>query len=64
MERFLIGNSLLESIGKCVDAIIGKQNYHELALSSGPNCGCGAGGTCASSCVSGCAERGGYGPHK
>ena len=27
------------------------------------NCGCGPGGTCASSCVSGCAERGGCGPH-
>ncbi len=22
------------------------------------NCGCGAGGSCASSCVSGCSERG------
>jgi len=29
-----------------------------VCLAMEPNCGCGAGGNCASSCVSGCAERG------
>ena len=31
---------------------------HKSGLVVELNCGCGAGGSCASSCVSGCAERG------
>ena len=33
-------------------------NARKSGLVAELNCGCGAGGTCASSCVSGCAERG------
>lgn len=33
-------------------------NAHNSGLVVELQCGCGAGGSCASSCVSGCAERG------
>lgn len=63
MEQFLIKKMALDSIGQCVDAVIEPQIYTKFVVNSSPRCGCGAGGTCASSCVSGCAERGGCGPY-
>lgn len=36
----------------------GVANAHNCGLVVELQCGCGAGGSCASSCVSGCSERG------
>lgn len=64
MNQFIIDCSAIALIEQRVSRVMVTPNYadHEM-MGKRPNCGCGAGGTCASSCVSGCAERGGCGPH-
>lgn len=67
MSRFVVDSRTMDSINhRVIDAVgqtSGKYNMSASLCAAVRNCGCGAGGTCASSCVSGCAERGGCGPH-
>ncbi len=69
MSQFIIARSAITSIGQRVSKVMPAPDYTTpQMLEKGPckiyrNCGCGAGGTCANSCVSGCAERGGCGPY-
>lgn len=62
MSTFLLSNEAIKKIEKSVFILTADCQLKEPVLSALPSCGCGAGGTCASSCVSGCAERGGCGP--
>lgn len=61
MSRFTVSTEALSEMDSQVIKAVGKEavltyasaeHTHELL------CGCGAGGNCSSSCVSGCAERG------
>lgn len=69
MEQFIIGDLALDAIEERVKSnteIIDYADYRRMLKNkteATKRCGCGAGGTCASSCVSGCAERGGCGPN-
>lgn len=69
MSQFIIDCSAIAFIEQQVSRVMVAPNYAEYELmGKGPcqtygDCGCGVGGTCANSCVSGCAERGGCGPH-
>ena len=59
MDQFTISSDTMRSIEAKVQAAAPNYNNSQILMAT-PKCGCGAGGTCASSCVSGCAERGGY----
>ena len=59
MSQFIVSKETIASVEEKVQAYAPNFNS-ESRMMAGPRCGCGAGGTCASSCVSGCAERGGY----
>ncbi len=69
MNQFVMQKSLISMIGEKVAAITPMLNYASSQMAEASlcqvygDCGCGPGGSCASSCVSGCAERGGCGPH-
>lgn len=69
VNQFIIDYSVLELIEQRVNRVMALPNYADTKMvGKGPcqvygDCGCGVGGTCANSCVSGCAERGGCGPH-
>ena len=69
MSQFIIDCSALAMIEQRVSRVMATPDYAaRQSMGKGPcqvykNCGCGVGGTCANSCVSGCAERGGCGPH-
>lgn len=69
MSQFIIDCSAIALIGERVSRVMAAPNYADSQImGKGPcqvygDCGCGVGGTCANSCVSGCAERGGCGPH-
>ena len=69
MSQFIIDCSALALIEQRVSRVMVAPNYADREMiGKSPcqvygDCGCGVGGTCANSCVSGCAERGGCGPH-
>lgn len=65
MSQFVIDQTTIASIGSRVDMVRTAPDYtsHRMSCKVYSRCGCGAGGTCSNSCVSGCAERGGCGPH-
>ncbi len=68
MSQFILDCSAIALIEQRVSRVVAARDYSSQRVSAeGPcqayNCGCGVGGTCANSCVSGCAERGGCGPH-
>lgn len=69
LSKFIIDCSALLLLEQRVSSVVSTPNYKENEMfKSAPdkvflNCGCGAGGTCSNSCVSGCAERGGCGPY-
>ena len=69
MSTFLLNRSVIMDIGERVDRVMAAFDYSSSQRAAkGPcqvygDCGCGPGGTCSNSCVSGCAERGGCGPH-
>lgn len=69
MSQFIIDSSAIALIGQRVSKVMTVLDYATLQMSEKGSfqvytkCGCGAGGTCANSCVSGCAERGGCGPY-
>jgi len=61
MSKFSISKNSLNAMEKKVISALGNEKVSEYAsvkVEHGLLCGCGAGGNCASSCVSGCAERG------
>lgn len=63
MNSFVMDTKQIKGINKKVTAEVGDKRYSYKFVMLSPktvyaDCGCGAGGTCASSCVSGCAERG------
>lgn len=69
MSQFIIDCSTLAAIEQRVSSVMAAPDYaaHQLTGKGRcqvyGDCGCGVGGTCANSCVSGCAERGGCGPY-
>lgn len=68
MKSFVVDCSVIALIGQRVNKVQEKAEKVNIQTMKGPcavygDCGCGVGGTCANSCVSGCAERGGCGPH-
>lgn len=70
MSTFVIGGEEIGNIDARVTEYVGDARHsyeinERAAMSAFSACGCGPGGSCASSCVSGCAERGSccsYGP--
>ncbi len=69
MSQFVIDCSTIAMLGQKVGQVLSAINYNDSeALEKHRcqiygECGCGVGGDCSNSCVSGCAERGGCGPH-
>lgn len=68
MNSFIIDCTAMALIGQRVGKVLEKVEktsgqFAKTPCSAYGDCGCGVGGTCADSCVSGCAERGGCGPH-
>ena len=70
MSDFVMDVLQIKNIDKKISSKVGNKRFRyqsDILTTSAvfEECGCGAGGTCASSCVSGCAERGSccsYGP--
>lgn len=61
MAKFLMKMNELEAMEKKVVNEVGHEKLSVLSsIRMGHSlwCGCGAGGNCSSSCVSGCADRG------
>lgn len=70
MSSFVLDEGFIESVDSSVTESLGARRYayqidSAAACAAYGNCGCGLGGSCANSCVSGCADRGNccsYGP--
>lgn len=61
MRTFLLKAKELKTMQEKVTDALGAEKVEELStvkMGHSLLCGCGAGGNCASSCVSGCADRG------
>lgn len=61
MSKFLMKSGELNVMETKVERTLGTDRMETLlSVKTGHSllCGCGAGGNCASSCVSGCADRG------
>ena len=63
MSSFVLEKVCIDQVNKVVSESAGSSRYsYQLdstaACAAVGDCGCGVGGTCANSCVSGCADRG------
>ncbi len=70
MSSFILSSQAIDAIDAKVSGYVGDVRYayqidESAAMEAYGPCGCGVGGSCSNSCVSGCAERGSccsYGP--